>query len=366
MKSGRLLLRLVMVTCVLTAVACGISVVGVEATAISSDAGDDAKPRDGMPGPVRDSGPGVDASPSPSDASACAHDCGGGACVDGRCTPWVIAEGIPAPWYVAVDESQVYVTSHVYRDAGSGALYAIPKDGGGDASPLVQLVDTFDVLVGDASLVVSSVGEESLFRVSKAGNAQRVWDAGKTLDLTQRAGNVYFTARSPENHDVRALTPEGAVSDLRSISVDGVELEGIVIDATHIYYADRRGWIGRVEDDGSDPRDDWHAAKRVRRLAIDEDAVYWTSDTSAFRVEKDGGGEIVLVDNVGYGTIVIDGEYAYITVADAGRVVRVNKRDGGGLVELATGLGHPLGLAVDRDSLYFTERDRGRVWRMMK
>ncbi|MBX3230844.1 MAG: hypothetical protein KIT84_01395 [Labilithrix sp.] len=362
------------------AAACGLSLVG--AALDGQDAG--AEDRDGGGSPTRpppDGAGEVEADapatcePSPTNPRACGRcgrDCGRGECRAGVCMPYPIAEGIPAPWYIAVDESRVFVTSHVYQSAGSGAVYAFSKNGGEPPVAITEPRDSFDVLVLGADLVVSSIDDRTLFMLPKNGREARreVWDGGgATLDLATRDGGVYFTSRGPLDHGVRAMA-EGTLGHLVSLDA-GREVEGIAVDATHVYWANRGGpgaggSIGRALRDGGERNDDWHPAPRVRRLTVDDEAVYWTSDTDAVRTPKDGGSDVKLVGDVRWGTIVVDATYAYITVDRAGLVVRVNKRDGSDLVQLATGLSRPMGLTDDGTSIYFTERDRGRVWRATK
>lgn len=343
---------------------CGLALVGAPEPAEAGAA---------LPDALAPASAGEDAAtpcePSPADPRACGicgRDCGGGECRDGECTPYVIAEALPAPWYVAVDDASVYVTSHVYRDAGTGALYALPKDGGAIAT-LAAFGDSFDLLVDDTRIVVSSMWDESLYVLPKDASRgpRSVWDGGQTLDLARRDDVTYFTSRGPLDHGVRAVTADERTTHLASLVVNA-EIEGVAVDATHVYWASRSGMIGRARRDGSERTDQWRTAPRVRRLTLDDDAVYWTSDSSAFRAAKDQGDPIALADRVGFGTIVVDARHAYITLDAAGSVVRVNKQDGTEVRVLASDLERPMGLADDGTSIYFTERDRGRIWRMTK
>lgn len=75
-----------------------------------------------------------------------------------------------------------------------------------------------------------------------------------------------------------------------------------------------------------------------------------------------------LLDGIstGWGGIAVDGTHLYATLAPEGRVVRMDKRTGAGLVEVATGLAEPNGIAVDAEALYFVERAKNRIWRLVK
>lgn len=349
---------------------CGLVISGVD----TSDP-DDPTPSGGIDGSSDATDEPADAAscdPSPTNPRACGRcgrDCGGGQCVDGMCTPYVIAENIPVPWYLAVDATHVYVTSHVYRDAGTGDVYAVPKDGG-PFKVIADLGDSFDVFVNGTTLVTSSLWDNALFGVpiDVAGPPKVLWDGGQTLDIALRDGTIYFTARGQNNHHPIALRPDKGVISFATLAT-GDEIEGVAVDATHVYWATRNnpGMISRRNRDGTGPIENWQAVQRVRRITVDEEAVYWTGDRGAARRSKSGADVVTLVDGeVGFGTIVVDATHAYITLYDSGRVVRMNKRDGSSRTELSKDLSNPMGLADDGASIYFTERGGNRVWRMTK
>lgn len=358
------------------AAACGLTVEGVAPPGADGGAGAEETSAPLTPiedaGVDADSGEEVDCGASrenPRACGRCGRDCGGGTCVDAGCTPYVINDGgVAGPWYASVDDTHVYVTSFTRQGAAGadGDLYRIPK-AGGPSEKIASFNNAFDVLALSNAVAVGSLDDDGFFVVPKQPNSQpkKVWTGAESLDIARRDGSTYFTSRGTTNDRVHELQEDGGVKDLVSVA-NNANIEGIAVDDTFIYYAMRRGEIGRIRRDGTGNDEHWHAAPNVRRLSIDSEAIYWTRDESAHRLTKDKTQEIKLADGVGLGKVELDRFHAYITLDAVGRVVRMNKRDGRSVIDLATNLKRPIGLTDDGTRIFFTEYGNARVWAMTK
>jgi hypothetical protein len=302
----------------------------------------------------------------------CGRDCGGGACTSGQCEPYVIADSQPgaSAWYIAVDETSVYWTSFVALGVpvrrGDGKVRSAPKLGGA-ARILANVSQSFDLVVDETHVFFTTEVAGGLYRVAKTGGDPFRLASGAALDVVRQANQLYFTG----GNAVRELTlPDG----LRTIAPAEQGAEGIAVDETHLFWMNHTGGEDAgiltkkpTADGGGAPVS--FAAPGGRRLAIDEDAVYWTSSNPNFAVmrqPKAGGPAVRLIEAaIRFGSVVVDGAYVYAALEPEGRIVRVTKL-GGVAEELARGLANPTGLAQDADALYFTEGGTGLIKRLRK
>lgn len=315
-----------------------------------------------------------------SDASACAHDCGKGRCVDARCTPYVLVENVLAPFEITVDATYVYWTSLDYADAGgSGVIGKVEKKLGGDPREVVALENSFSISDDGDRLVVtgrkSATSGQAVHHIAKDGGAGSEIGLGTgPLQALARANAVWWTSAQGA---LFAAPTDGGASKKIAVAPDGGSIfEGIAADDAYVYFTHHIGTGGsvgraRIVDGVADVQ--WSADEHnPRRLALDDDAVYWMSDsvpgTIRRRAKASGTLAVTLLGDagVGWGTLAVDGEHLYATLPGEKRVVRMDKRTGANVVDIATNLEEPNGIAVDEDAVYFVERAKNRIWRVVK
>jgi hypothetical protein len=91
----------------------------------------------------------------PSNCGACGHNCLGGGCEAGTCTPGLVLGSLNHPVSVAVDSTSVYVTEY----AADGGIYAVPK-AGGDAGALAFGNELAGIAITGAHVFFSSVYDD--------------------------------------------------------------------------------------------------------------------------------------------------------------------------------------------------------------
>lgn len=306
----------------------------------------------------------------PRHCGRCGRDCGGGTCEDGACRPYVVVDQVKAPFYVEVDDAFAYWTSHK-SVGGVGTVQRVDKIAGGVPQTIAALENSFDMAFAGEWLFVTAPAQSAvgLHRMLRDGGSATAEYEGGVLEVTASGGAVYFTA---SNDSVLARSPEGA---LRTVVADGGEPEGVVVHGGLVYWANNLplGSIGRVAEDGAQPIPGYVGGEqRPRRGTTDGTALYWTSNALGGAVSRkvlgDGNVTVRLLEDAGVnrGSVVVDADHLYATLETAGRVVRMNKVDGSDLRVLAEGLDLPTGLAQDETAIYFTERGKDRIWRMVK
>lgn len=323
---------------------------------------------------------GLDASDAPSDAGGCAHDCGGGSCVDGRCRPYVLVENVIAPFEIAVDDTFVYWTSLDYADAGgSGVVGKVDKRSGGDPKEIRALQNSFGITEDGARLAVTgrrtAASGQAVHLLDKVtGEGPEIGVGTGPLQAVVRGELVYWTSAQGALFSAQL---DGGAPQVRASKPDGGTIfEGIAADQTHVYFthlSGSQGSLGRVNIASGVADSPWASGEsNPRRIALDEDAVYWmgasTPGNIRRRAKASGTLATTLLDGIstGWGGIAVDDTHLYATLAPEGRVVRMDKRTGAGLVDVATGLVEPNGIAVDAEALYFVERAKNRIWRLVK
>lgn len=332
------------------------------------------------PNDVPDSAAANEAATSPDDAGACPRDCGKGGCVDGRCRPYVLVENVVAPFEIAVDDQSVYWTSVDYADAGgSGVVGKVDKRLGGDPREIRALDDSFGVTDDGARIVVtgrrSATAGQGVQHLDKAtGEGPELGIGTGPLQAVARGGRIYWTSALGALYSAQ---PDGGGQQQHASKPDGGNIfEGIAADQTHVYFTHLGGsigYVGRVSIASGTADAPWAPGEdNPRRIALDDDAVYWmgASNPGVIRRRAKASGTLpttLLADaGTGWGGIAVDGTHLYATLAPEGRVVRMDKRTGGGLADVATGLVEPNGIAVDDEAVYFVERAKNRIWRVVK
>lgn len=157
-----------------------------------------------------------------------------------------------------------------------------------------------------------------------------------------------------------------------SFSVAADHATDIAVDETHLYFGDNDGNVHRVSKRGGTPSlvvnipGSW-----IIFIAVDAEQVYFlarerATNKDTVRAVAKGGGVPILLSDVGFVyEMISDGEWLYLVhpgtyvsgsmwKAD-GRLLRV-RTDGSATETLAAPLRGPVGLLIDGDDLYFSER----------
>lgn len=157
---------------------------------------------------------------------------------------------------------------------------------------------------------------------------------------------------------------------VQTLTSVGTRPYGIAIDDTQVYYADRdEGILRKLPKDGGPPVTLASSQTRISFVAADPGAtgfIYFTrnsGDGGVSKVPKSGGPAVTLASAPWAWEIAIDESYVYFTTGGpenppasaSGSLQRVPKT-GGAATRLATTSVEPGSIALDEDSIYFTDK----------
>jgi hypothetical protein len=352
---------------VLVAIACGDG-----SSAAPPDAGPDvaddviAPPDDdAAPDAPSDAGCAADVRADPHNCGYCGRDCRGVECKDGFCAAELIETALKDPWYLVLDDVNVYWT-----DVNGGGVIRGDKDG--KIAPIHVGLNQgmpWDVAVDDASVFWTCSDGGAVVQSPKDG------DGGQTTTLWAQADAsaleievddawVYFTI---DGAGVFRLPKDGGDASL----VAAGAAEGLAIDGTRVYWTEHlaTGSIRADDKAGGAPSVVAGAQTWPSRLAIDDANVYWVSDQidTVSMAPKDGGAVTVLAQGkeVKIGGIAVDDAWVYWANSGGHTIARVPKKPPFDVQILAQGQAVPVGVAVDATHVYWTNRD-GTMFRVVK
>jgi hypothetical protein len=318
---------------VLSAAACGFDVIG------SGPAGPPGAPPTEGGTPPTDGG--ADASflldaappdasvacaPSPSfdadprNCGRCGHDCLGGTCANGVCTPWTLASNMNGPYGIALDSTSIYIT--LYED---NRILSCPLAGCGPAAPALVTTTTgpTTVVVAGTELVWAEFDTGSLKKctlpgcstATTIGSALSHPDPGATFN-----GQLYWPNFGAPYTIMQCTLPDCTTP---TVFTTASAPDGVAVDATAVYYTEF--YTGRVVACphagcavGSRDIAPSHPQNGPTGIAVDENRVYWANNNAP--------GAIMACPLAGCGgaapTVIAANESAAVgVVVDATRII---------------------------------------------
>jgi len=317
---------------------------------------------------------------------ACGHDCLGGGCSGGACQPITLASGQASPFGIAVDSQRVYWANNDYKTTFASCPIA-----GCPASGPDVLLDKQD-LPADV-FVLGSMLFMTRYHAAPDGGTDA---AVMMCDPSNCAGSLKTLAVMPPSNPVAVVANSTAVywanDTLGTIDTcpvpncttpttfaqdkPGGPWYGLAIDGQAVYWtshpSNNTGGVYSCSvggcatptaiATGGDPFD----------LAIDSQYVFWTSSATGEVLRCPLGGcganqPTVIAANQSQPTgVAVDSSGVYWLNSAA--VLRCDVSGCGtqGPTILATGQGGPWEIVLDANSIYWTNAGDGRVMRLAK
>jgi hypothetical protein len=323
---------------------------------------DDGPTVDGAPG---DAGCAADVRVDPKNCGRCGRDCKGAECKDGVCASELIATALKDPWYLALDDVDIYWT-----DVNGGSVEHVDK--AGKTAPLhlgINQGAPWDVDVDDAAVYWTCSDGGQIVRSPKDGDGGQttsIWSQpdASALEIALDDAWIYWTI---DGAGVFRLPKAGGDASL----VAAGAAEGLALDGTRVFWTEHlaKGSVRSDDKAGGAPLVVAGAQNSPSRLAVDDANVYWVSDTiDAIAMAPKGGGAVTVLaqgKEVKIGGIAVDDTWVYWANSGGGTIARVPKSPPHDVEILAEGLTIPVAVAVDDAYVYWTNRD-GTLRRVVK
>lgn len=287
--------------------------------------------------------PCVDTANDPHNCGLCGHDCLGGACIEGRCQPVVLASGEAFPYTIISDGSTVFWANWSQGNGPADNVPTILRAVGVDGVGLrtVGTAPYFpSALHGDEtslywyrSTINSQPAKGAVMKMAKSGGAPTILFDHTTdsqLGIALGPSEVYWwPGKSASNPTPTAwkVTKDGAaaqpIGDTGTFSSAGqIEVdENAVYALTGVSHG-----IVRLELAGGPPTILTDIETRWF-LALDDAHVFFMSPEGLQRVGKDGSDLTLLLADSQIGQTLLDATHLYYANNDGLRRVR---KDGGG------------------------------------
>lgn len=295
----------------------------------------------------------------------CGHDCLGGLCSAGVCTPVMLfseAEGTPQG--IAVDATNVYWVET------EGFVRTVPK-GGGDATLLATEPRGPTALVMDSGVLywVSQAGTLRRLQVGDAMPTTLASFAGESFGVAVDVTYAYWTMIGQNPADgspagtVTAIPKAGGA--LLPIAGGQNVPDGIVVGAGSVCWLDLdtqlpqgSASVMKASLDGGTPVVVFPPAAGsafgADAIASDATFVYFTSGGDLYRAPLAGGAAMIFASGLDATALAVDDSGVYALV---GSKILKAPLTGGVALTMIQGLFSPRGLALDAQAVYFTDAD---------
>jgi len=218
----------------------------------------------------------------------------------------LVSAGLLSPHGIAVDGTNVYWTNEGSA-VGTGTIMSIPIVGGAAATIASGLGVPLGIAVAGSRVSwtdrdVPSTGFGPVLSMAAGGGAVTTLASGQKQpdDIAANSTTVFWSTFTG-NTVMSAPAGGGAVTSLYvGTQATLVELTGIAIDDTHLYFGDTTGALMRIPLSGGAVQT-LATVANPRRLAVDATSVYVITNDSTtqrvLKVPKTGGAPLVLASN---------------------------------------------------------------------
>ncbi len=318
----------------------------------------------------------ADLTTDPKNCGRCGHDCKGGKCAGGVCQPYVLVGGIASPYGIAVNAGTVYFTSV------DGSVRSCPADD--CANMLTQMTtgqhfpkrittDATSVYWGNEGFVVPEGGFAGSIAACGLKGCQGGVPTTLTtiedgpLDIAVDSTSVYWT--DAFNGLVRSCAVAGCGGSPKTLAHGTNPTSGIAVDPTNVYWAEPKlGLVLTVPLGGGAISTVASGQDSPAGVDVAGATVYWTTNSSVMSRGVGGGPATVFAKNqTGAGPITHDSTTLYWALyIDGGKVLSCPLKGCATPTVLADMQGIPTSVAVDAESVYWTDQLTGTVMRVVK
>jgi hypothetical protein len=307
----------------------------------------------------------ADTSLDPANCGACGHDCLGPACTDGVCAPeLVLLDGGNDfnAYAIAMGDDGVYAAGPSVQPDGSvhGALFRVAKTADRlDILALETGINEYIALNGERAYWIQSASKYSygIGTVRRGGDDMRfvATTGGDPISVSADDAGVYVSSK--EAGAVQRFAPDLLGTPTTVVPRNAFS---VAVDDDALYWTTATT-VHRARRDGTNPIELASNQSGPISLVLDATHAYWTSPLGGLvmRVAKAGGEPEILAQNqLRARNLAVDGTHAYWTVDESrdgrrdGRVMRAAKT--GGELLLLAGAMNPFGVAVDERHVYWT------------
>ncbi len=338
----------------------------------------DVEPRDARARDIL--GDACTASPAtdPKNCGRCGHDCQGGACRAGVCQAYAIVTGSDSPYGIAVHAGALYFTTGfltVETCKADHCMSSLGQIASKQGAPRGIVTDETSVYWANVGLPFDGGNAGSIATCGLAGcpkgNPTLLSSAADgPVDIAVDTSAVYWT--NYDNGVVRSCTIGGCGDMPTTLATDAAPISGVAVDATSIYWAEPMlGNVIQCPLAGCATFGPF-ASGQVGAAKVDtvNGSVYWSTQSAIMRCPATGCGgapEVFAKGQPSAYAIAHDAVNLYWSLyAKAGKVLRCPLSGCTTPEVLADEQDMPAAIAVDTDSVYFTDRGGGTVMRVMK